>query len=95
MNIKTLDIDKNLEIVSDKAIEALQSKKIFFGHKSVGNNIVAGIKDIITKSNRFANVNIQELSEDVEVANPGIYHIKNGTNNYPKSKCDNFKKLLT
>ncbi len=45
MNIN-YNIVKDMENINYEAIESLKSKKIFFGHASVGYNIINGIKDI-------------------------------------------------
>jgi hypothetical protein len=34
-------------VLNDQQIRNLSSKKIFFGHQSVGDNIVQGIRDVM------------------------------------------------
>jgi len=82
-----------IEINKD-GIKALASKKIFFGHASVGYNILAGIKEITGNQDDFMSINIKETNKFDEINEPAIYHSINGKNGFPKLKCDNFKNLL-
>jgi hypothetical protein len=74
--------------VDDKTIMALNEKRIFFGHQSVGYNIVNGIKDLKT------GVYIQELESGQELSKRGIHYAKMGNNSFPKSKVDALKMRL-
>jgi hypothetical protein len=92
--VKPIQIDKELSIIQDVGINALRSKRIFFGHASVGYNIINGMEDIRAANKRFAEINIRELKDSDEVGAPGIYHSVNGKNGFPKTKIDGFKNLL-
>ena len=46
MNMEYIDKDNDIKMMKAEAIEALKSKKVFFGHASVGSNIIDGIEDI-------------------------------------------------
>jgi hypothetical protein len=94
MNVKKVNIEKDMEIIKDTAIETLKNKKIFFGHASVGYNILTGIEDIQRNSNRFNKIHIREFKNPDDLNEPGIYHANNGRNGFPKSKIDAFKNLL-
>ncbi len=89
-------MEQNLKSVkiSEAAIDSLASKKIFFGHMSVGYNILSGIEKIIDSNEQFRNIKVVELSDDVDITEPGIYHAKNGKNSFPDTKCDAFKNIL-
>jgi hypothetical protein len=89
-----IQMEKDLSTIEDKNINALKSKKIFFGHASVGYNIVNGIEDVKATNKRFVEINIRELKDSDEVVAPGIYHSVNGENGFPKSKIDGFKNFL-
>src|SRR3989338_11041701 len=84
--MKHVDSTKDLSVITDKAIEVLLNKKIFFGHASVGYNIVEGIDEIKASNNRVTGLNIQEITTPADIKVPGFYHIKNGKNAQPKSK---------
>lgn len=75
----------------NKSIETLSSKKVFFGHASVGYDIVAGIETLIS-NNKI--INIFEMKEEFIMDKNGFYHKMNGKNSFPKSKCDGFKDFL-
>lgn len=93
-NLNYRDTKKDLESVSDLAIEALKSKKIFFGHASVGYNIVSGIEEIKAIDARFSAFNIKEINNLDDLSIPGFYHSKNGKNGFPNVKMDSFKTSL-
>lgn len=80
--------------ISEAAIDSLALEKIFFGHMSVGYNILSGIEKIIDSDEQFRNIKVVELSDDVDITEPGIYHAKNGKNSFPETKCDAFKDVL-
>lgn len=69
-------------------------KYIFFGHMSVGFNIMNGLRHIFELNKGIQNIKIIKLESKFEVDKPAIYHIKNGKNGYPKSKCDSFKEMI-
>jgi len=92
-NFIPMEIDVNL--ITDKDIETLTTQNIFFGHMSVGYNIIDGIENIRTASKRFSKIHMQELREGESANNPGLYHAKVGNNGFPKKKCDSFKTRLT
>ncbi|MBN1496881.1 MAG: hypothetical protein JXA07_08950 [Spirochaetes bacterium] len=75
--------------LSEKDWTALSLKKIYFGHMSVGSNIIDGIKDLMSK-NPEIKLNIQETS-DISTFQNGVFaHSNNGQNANPKSKIDAF-----
>lgn len=95
IDIQKIAVDKNLDTIPDAGIAALASKKIFFGHMSVGSNILQGMENIIEADDRFREIKIFELSPDDEAVDaPGIYHAKNGKNGFAKTKCNAFIKFL-
>ncbi|SMC50386.1 hypothetical protein SAMN02746065_10389 [Desulfocicer vacuolatum DSM 3385] len=73
--------------------QKLSNKRIFFGHQSVGYNIIDGIRQLLDE-----NPQIQlEILEKKEVLNilPGqLRHFKIGTNEDPESKTKDFAKIL-
>jgi hypothetical protein len=85
---------QTLDDISDKAIESFSRKTIFFGHASVGQNIVQGMKEIAEKDHRFRMIRIVEVGETTDMGAPGFYHAVNGRNGYPKTKCTAFINLL-
>lgn len=73
--------------------EKLSQKKIYFGHQSVGFNIIDGIKDLI-KENPQVKLNIVETADQADF-NDGLFaHSKVGKNTDPGSKIDAFANIL-
>jgi len=83
-----------LDDISDNAVESFSRKTIFFGHASVGQNIVQGMKEIAGTDPRFKKIRIVEVDETTDMKEPGFYHAVNGRNGYPKTKCNAFINLL-
>ena len=86
-------------MLSDKKLNAelfsaIANKKIFFGHKSVGNNIIQGINDIALKNNTKLNILEYTDREHFDYGGNGLFHRKIGENRDPKSKIDEFKSIL-
>jgi len=79
--------------LSEAAWSSLSHQKIFFGHKSVGYNIVDGVKDLVGL-NPQANLNVAETNNPSDLANPVFAHWSNGKNNVPRSKIDAFVNTM-
>lgn len=68
----------------------IESKRVFFGHQSVGENILAGIKAIAADDG--ANLSITELGS--AMTGGGIVHLKIGRNEFPLSKIAHFESAM-
>jgi len=79
--------------ISAKDWDTLSKKKIYFGHMSVGYNIIDGIKDIM-KINPNIKLNIHETTDIINVNNGIFAHSKNGENIKLKTKVDAFIKTM-
>ena len=76
-----------------KDIKDIENVKLYFGHQSVGFNIIDGIEDILKKL-PYANINIVDIDKDRELSENYIAHSQVGKNTQPNSKCDAFSKKL-
>ena len=76
------------EKIDANMIKIVKQKKVFFGHQSVGYNILSGIESLTTE------INLHELDKIENIDTPGIYHAKIGKNGFPKSKVDAFIQKL-
>jgi hypothetical protein len=75
------------------ALQKVSQGRIFFGHQSVGANIVGGIQRLAEKSGGV-KLNILELGKG-NLPGPNFFaHGKIGRNESPKSKCDAFQAIL-
>jgi len=79
--------------VPDGAWERLAKKRIYFGHQSVGYNIVNGIRDVMRENPRL-RLNIVETTDPADFASPVLAHSRVGKNKDPGSKCDAFAGYL-
>src|ERR1700686_4954691 len=60
---------RNGAVLSDQQIRSLSAKRIFFGHQSVGDNIVQGIRDLMAADARL-KINMASSAEPQSV--PGF-----------------------
>ncbi len=79
--------------LTDQQIARIASKKIFFGHQSVGNNIVDGIKDLAVTDARL-KINIVKSADPQSIPGPAFVEFDIGQNRDPKSKNNAFKDIL-
>lgn len=70
--------------------QALENKRVVFGHQSVGGNILNGVQQLAARDG--VNVDIQEGR--AESAGPGIRHFLIGTNGDPTSKIRDFSASI-
>lgn len=80
-------------MLNDLQIASLMSKKILFGHQSVGNNILKGIKDLASADLRL-KVNIVRSSDPQSILGPALVEFSVGQNGDPQSKIDAFTAVL-
>jgi lysophospholipase L1-like esterase len=79
--------------VSDSAWRRLSSKRIYFGHQSVGYSIIEGTKEVL-RSNPQIKLRIVETSDPLTFSAPIFAHSRVGRNTDPVSKCDAFAATL-
>jgi len=83
-------IDVNL---FNSAIEKISNKKIYFGHQSVGNNIVSGITDLLSTqyTEKFVILDSQNTDDYI---NSMFGHSRVGYNTNPMSKIIGFSNFI-
>lgn len=74
-------------------LATLAEARVFFGHQSVGNNILDGVTALANDSQVVLRV--VEAPEGLHDDLPGIVHEKVGENRVPNTKCDAFGRFLT
>jgi lysophospholipase L1-like esterase len=79
--------------LSDQQVASLATKKIFFGHESVGNNIVQGIRGLISADPRL-KINIVKSADPQSIPAPAFVEFEIGRNGDPRSKNDGFAAIL-
>ncbi|MEJ2051019.1 MAG: hypothetical protein P8Y60_14480, partial [Calditrichota bacterium] len=68
-------------------LKLVQTKNIYFGHQSVGKNIMQGLTDLISMQNE---VRFPVIDLDATDSLPEHYfaHSRIGANTDPRGKCD-------
>ena len=79
--------------ISKDVWESLAKKKIYFGHMSVGFNILDGVRDLMPET-RGAKLNIVETADPAAFDEPIFAHSPIGKNGYPLSKLEQFRTIL-
>ncbi len=78
-----------IKIISQKKWDQLGLQKIYFGHQSVGYNMVDGM-EVVLKANPNIRLNIKKGKDSDLFKIPVFAHDNNGLNRDPKSKIDDF-----
>ena len=74
-------------------LQTLAVARVYFGHQSVGNDVVKGLAELATAEG--VPLRIVEVPEGVDDELPGIVHARLGRNREPETKCDAFGQFLT
>ncbi len=75
------------------AIAAIAQRRIYFGHQSVGYDILAGVAELL-KDVPGASLRIVDSADPRELDRPGLVHSKVGTNTDPLSKIQAFANAM-
>jgi hypothetical protein len=79
----------------DAELQALTGRRIFFGHQSVGANILDGLRAICRDSRHpLAIVEHREGSAWADDAAGALGHARIGQNEQPLTKCDAFRRIV-
>ncbi len=71
----------------------LAERRIFFGHQSVGYNIMDGVSGVLAEHPRIG-LKIHESIPTGSTASAGFYHGKVGQNTVPVAKQDEFAQIV-
>jgi len=80
-------------VLNHAQIQSLMSKRIFFGHQSVGDNIMQGIRDCVAAEPRL-KLNIVATPDPHTVPGYAFLEAHIGVNRDPKSKTDAFNQVM-
>lgn len=81
-----------LESVTEREWAALAEQKIFFGHQSVGQNVIAGVEEILAQ-NPHIKLNVTHARE--VGSQPAFYHAEIGRNEFPLEKFTDFAEVVS
>jgi hypothetical protein len=84
----------SIQSVSDSQWTALASKRVFFGHQSVGGNIMDGVAEILSANPKIALRVVESRSAD-SASNAGFFHAAVGRNDYPLEKFKDFATVAS
>ena len=91
---ETMITDGQTEIKGQvAALQALSTRRIYFGHQSVGADIVKGIREI-TGEEQPARLHIVTAAEPAAFGRPVFAHSRIGENGNPDSKIDQFSAII-
>ncbi len=79
--------------IAQNVWEKLAEKKIYFGHQSVGYNILDGVRDLMSE-NPLIKLEIVETHNAADFEGPLFAHSTIGRNAYPQSKIDAFTDVV-
>jgi len=82
-----------LDGISPGRWETLAQKKVFFGHKSVGVNIIEGLREVMVLR-PAVKLNILETASPDDFSRPVFAHALVGTNKDPGSKIRRFREIM-
>jgi hypothetical protein len=83
----------SLDNVSASTWKTLAGKRIFFGHQSVGENILDGV-GILLKEHSAIRLKIAKFHDPSVFASPVLAHAEVGRNGEPVSKSSAFEQIL-
>lgn len=72
--------------------DALAGRRIFFGHQSVGRNVLAGVEAVMSAHPEVRLRLVETATLEGRDA-PGLYHANIGRNGDPGSKVDAFERV--
>ena len=75
--------------LADDIVQQVASRRIFFGHQSVGANILDGVNEVAA-----GKLRIREGRSSALLASPGFLHARIGQNESPSSKVADFEAAL-
>lgn len=84
---------QSVKDVPASAWKNLAQKRIYFGHRSVGFNILDGVKDLMEEYPQI-HLKIVETTDPSEFATPVLGHFRVGENGKPLSKIRHFSEVV-
>jgi hypothetical protein len=73
--------------------QRLARQRIFFGHQSVGENLLEGVREVLAEDGAIP-LRVVGLDDGAEMSKPGLYHSTVGRNGEPASKLAAFREIV-
>jgi hypothetical protein len=89
----TNTVNSSLELnqVTPEQWKRLEARRIFFGHQSVGGNLIQGVQEVLAGSARVLRV--IDTADPGLMTEPGLYHARIGRNGAPSTKLEAFVSI--
>ncbi len=78
----------------DAVRQVFGRRRIFFGHQSVGADIVAGVRQLADRCPETTCI-IEQTKQSAHMQRPGLYHAPIGRNRDPLAKNNDFAAVLS
>jgi hypothetical protein len=78
--------------VTPEEWQRLAARRLFFGHQSVGGNVIEGVQELL-QANPAIPLRVVETNDPAQMAAPGLYHGYVGKNGEPETKLADFTRL--
>ncbi len=82
-----------IESIPESLWKNLAEKRVFFGHQSVGRNLIEGIMDVMAERPEI-KLNIVESADLGSIEGAAFVHCNVGRNTQPNSKLTGFRQVL-
>jgi hypothetical protein len=83
----------SVEEVDASAWSALAKQRIYFGHQSVGFDLLAGVRDVAAAHARI-ELRVVEGKDAARLDGPVLLHSRIGMNEQPRTKIDDFVRTI-
>lgn len=83
-----------LEQVTTAEWERLAARRLFFGHQSVGSNVIEGVQELL-KANPAIPLRVVEATDPAQMTAPALYHGYVGKNEQPDTKLADFSRIVS
>ena len=93
LTLASKEFSMSKTVLSESISEKLAGKTIYFGHQSVGSNILHGIEELKGKY-PWLSVSIDKIDNIKKTTDMQVLHSFVGENGKPSSKNDSFKKTI-
>lgn len=72
--------------------QRLAARRLFFGHQSVGGNILDGVVKVLAEHPDIG-LRVVEASDPARMTAPALYHARIGKNGAPQTKLESFRQI--
>lgn len=81
-----------LEQVTPAQWQRLAGRTLFFGHQSVGGNVMQGVEELL-RAHPEIPLRVVATNDPAQVTGPGLFHGYVGTNGQPATKLADFGRI--